>query len=172
MTKKGHLVAQRTREAGCASVSAQSKNFSLPQQTQTATQAAAQTGRRGADPYGIAKAIAESKPILGVRYMRPRWRTLAETKIPAVHRQNGGRQGGPGGKVRASFLATSWDAPRSGIQNRHSARAKLGARPSAHKTKTFPLPLSLIIPEDFPRHIEKIPSLLYNNGGQKPTTPL
>ena len=33
-------------------------------------------------PYGIAKNLANSKPILGVRYMRPRWRTLAKAKSP------------------------------------------------------------------------------------------
>ena len=40
---------------------------------------------------GKAKTFANSKPILGVRYMRPRWRTFAKTKTPAVHRQNGGQ---------------------------------------------------------------------------------
>ena len=40
---------------------------------------------------GIATALANSKPICGVRYMPRRWRSLAETKIPAVPCQNGGR---------------------------------------------------------------------------------
>jgi len=33
-----------------------------------------------------------------------------KTKSPAVHRQNGGRQGGPGGKVRARFLGSFFAA--------------------------------------------------------------
>ena len=44
-------------------------------------------------PYGIVKNLANSKPILGVRYMRPRWRTLAKAKAPPfiVERREAGR---------------------------------------------------------------------------------
>ena len=34
-------------------------------------------------------------------------------------------KGGPGRNVRASFLATSWDAPRSGINKTNRERAQL-----------------------------------------------
>ena len=39
--------------------------------------------------------------------------------------KSGTDRGDPRGNVLASFLATFWDAPRSGIQNRHTERAQL-----------------------------------------------
>jgi len=61
----------------------------LPQQTQIAAQA----GRRGVDPYGVATNLSTCKPILGVRYMRPRWRNFAKAKPPpfVVKRREAGR---------------------------------------------------------------------------------
>ena len=63
---------------------------------------------------GIAKALANSKPICGVRYMPRRWRNFAKQK--ARRRLFSRRMpGGPGGNVRVSFLATSWEMPRSSM---------------------------------------------------------
>ena len=39
-------------------------------------------------------------------------------------------KGGPGGNVRASFLATSWGAPRSSIKKKNRERAQLCERPA------------------------------------------
>ena len=54
---------------------------------------------------GMAKIFANGKAVCGVRYMPRRWWTLAETKIPAVHRQNGGmsREASEGTSERVSW---------------------------------------------------------------------
>ncbi len=48
---------------------------------------------------------------------------MSFSSVLFVERQS---QGGPGGNVRARFLATSCRVARSSIKNRHTERAKLG----------------------------------------------
>jgi len=47
-------------------------------------------------------------------------------------------QGGPGGKVRVSFLATSWETPRSSINR--TARRVVSRHPAKQIAKAFALP--------------------------------
>jgi len=68
---------------------------------------------------------------------------FCQSKTPAVHRQNGGRQGGLGGNVQVSFLATSWETPRSSIKKAiRSARDTVAQyeRMATHKAKNLAPP--------------------------------
>ena len=62
------------------------------------------------------KNICQQQTHLGRAIYAPKMEDACKSKIPAVHRRNGGRQGGLGGNVQVSFLATSWETPRSSIK--------------------------------------------------------
>ena len=49
--------------------------------------------------------FSQQRPHLGRAIYAPTMEDLFQSNSPAVHRQNGGTQGGPGGNVRASFLS-------------------------------------------------------------------
>ena len=96
-----------------------------------------------------AKTLANSKPICGVRYMPRRWRTLAKQK---ARRRLFSRRipGVPRGNAWVSFLATSWETPRSSINR--TARRVVSRHPATHSSKnSTKKPRKRTIP--FPRFI-------------------
>jgi hypothetical protein len=64
----------------------------------------------------------------------PQMEEFRQGKNPAVYLKTAGCRGGLGGNVRVSFLATSWETPRSGI-NMQPRSAKQYARPKENRLR-------------------------------------
>jgi len=95
--------------------------ISLPRRTQITTQA----GRRGADPYEIAKNCCQMQTHLGRAIYAPKMEDVCQSKIPAVHRQNGGRSGF---QRPQAFGAFSWFVLCRAAKNEHRKTNPLSAR--------------------------------------------
>jgi len=80
------------------------------------------------DPYRESKNSCQQQPHLGRAIYAPKMEDGCQSKSPAGHCQNGGRQGVPRGNVLVSFLATSWETPRSSIKKRSAQRAARRSR--------------------------------------------